>query len=484
MIKHIVLGLMAISLVACKNDVAEKVEQREEQKVVTSEIDSSVDEIKVKTIQIGGESAEQKNRFQASYPYTAYDFVNNNEERQVASYKDEFMSELEKVNEDAISGITFGQHFDIFTHTDDLLVVLNEQYRSLGNTFSDEFTARYYDLKKGEKISVVSLFKTKKDFEDFATMAKAEVVKELKRRVESDESLDEGDKAPYFENLLMEIDEGTDATEENYRSILFDKDMVIVKFNKYQVAPGTMGTIDIKLDKKKVAPLIKDEYKSILDIPEEEKKIGSVITPKGGNESVDCGKVPCVALTFDDGPSIYTDELLDILKEKGAKASFFILGKSAKVQRKTVERAMAEGHTIANHSWNHKDLSKLDKAGVTQQIHETNKTIKDIIGEDVRYFRPPYGAMNGSVKEIADMPIVLWTIDPLDWKDRDAEIVAERMIAAKANGIVLAHDIHKSTVQAVPKVIDALTSKGMKIVTLDELFKGKSLKGGTVYSKG
>lgn len=193
--------------------------------------------------------------------------------------------------------------------------------------------------------------------------------------------------------------------------------------------------------------------------------------------------MPCVAITFDDGPAKYTSQLLDILSEHDVKATFFVLGKSAKIQKNTLLRAFKEGHQIGNHSWDHKDLKKLSETEIRSQIQKTNTVISQITGEAPLVMRPPYGSFNELVKTQADMPIILWNLDPLDWKDRNAETVAQRISEAKTNGIVLAHDIHLSTVEAIPEIISNLKAKGYHLVTIDNLLSDQPLTNGEVYNR-
>lgn len=146
-----------------------------------------------------------------------------------------------------------------------------------------------------------------------------------------------------------------------------------------------------------------------------------------------------------------------------------------KFKKNTLLRAYKEGHQIGNHSWDHKDLKKLSDEEIVNQIIKTNDVILNITGEEVNVMRPPYGSFNDIVKTKANMPINLWNLDPLDWKDRNAETVAQRISEADINGIGLAHEIQKTTVEAMPEVISNLKSKGYHLVTIDNLFAGKNL---------
>lgn len=180
-----------------------------------------------------------------------------------------------------------------------------------------------------------------------------------------------------------------------------------------------------------------------------------------------------MALTFDDGPSIHTEGLLDLLKENNVLATFFVLGRSAKIQPDTIRRIIADGHVIGNHTWDHKNLTTLSPEAVQKQISDTDNLIKEIADYEINLLRPPYGAYNKSLQKIINKAIVLWSIDPEDWKDKDVKIVTERMSKAEAGSIILAHDIYPSTIEAIPLVIENLKNKGLHFVTINELLPPK-----------
>jgi len=188
-----------------------------------------------------------------------------------------------------------------------------------------------------------------------------------------------------------------------------------------------------------------------------------------------------VALTFDDGPSIYTEHLLDILAEHHAHATFFVLGKSAKVQAKTILRMAREGHEIGNHSWSHPSFKELNAEQILEQVDPTNKLVAELTGTAPRLFRPPYGRVTQDVLAAVPMPVILWSLDPLDWQDRDADLVAQRLSQAKNGGILLAHDIFTTTVQAMPAVLTSLTERGFHFVTVTELLAPTVPLPGHVY---
>jgi len=184
---------------------------------------------------------------------------------------------------------------------------------------------------------------------------------------------------------------------------------------------------------------------------------------------------PYIAMTFDDGPSAtLTPKLLDILKERGIKATFFMVGQNAKEYPDIVKRMVAEGHEVANHSWSHPALTKLSAEGLAKQIEDTNKAIEDACGVKPKLLRPPYGATNATLNRRFNdeygLKVILWSVDPLDWKYRNSERVTSQIVqGAHPGAIILSHDIHATTVAAMPAVFDTLLAKGYKFVTVSEL---------------
>jgi len=184
---------------------------------------------------------------------------------------------------------------------------------------------------------------------------------------------------------------------------------------------------------------------------------------------------PYIALTFDDGPhATLTPKLLDTLKEKGVKATFYVLGQCVAANPEVLQRAAAEGHEIGNHSYAHKAFTKAGVAGVASEVNQTNAVIENLTGKKPATLRPPYGSTNSAItkrlNEEFGLKVVMWDVDPLDWKYRSApRVTSEILKNTKAGSIVLAHDIHPTTVAAMPDVIDGLQAKGFKFVTVSEL---------------
>ncbi|MEO7932674.1 MAG: polysaccharide deacetylase family protein [Chthoniobacterales bacterium] len=186
-------------------------------------------------------------------------------------------------------------------------------------------------------------------------------------------------------------------------------------------------------------------------------------------------KGPYLAMTFDDGPSSeYTPTLLDELKKRNIKATFFLVGQNVAEYPDLVKRMVAEGHEVANHSWSHPAFAKMSDAAVRNEIQKTQDAIVAACGVKPTLLRPPYGSVTQSQKKWIPAEfgtqIILWSVDPLDWKRPGESVVRSRILSGAADGaIILAHDIHGGTVKAMPETFDQLIAKGYKFATVSEL---------------
>ena len=184
---------------------------------------------------------------------------------------------------------------------------------------------------------------------------------------------------------------------------------------------------------------------------------------------------PYIAMTFDDGPSsANTPRLLEILKQRNIKATFFLIGQNAASNPDLVRRILADGHEVGNHSWTHPQLSKLSDDRVTTEINKTQDAIKEASGFTPTILRPPYGAITVRQREWIEsqfgLSIILWSVDPFDWKRPGASVITQRILSqVRPGAIILSHDIHKQTVDAMPATLDGLIAKGYKFVTVTQL---------------
>lgn len=192
-----------------------------------------------------------------------------------------------------------------------------------------------------------------------------------------------------------------------------------------------------------------------------------------------------IALTFDDGPGPYTQQLLEELKKRDAKVTFFILGCNAESYPETLQQAYLDGHQIANHTYSHNLLTARSDEQIASQITQTEQILNQVCGEGTSYlFRPPFGEYTERILRLSNGPVISWSVDPLDWKCKNAQTVANRIVENAYDGaVVLSHDIYSTTVDGVVMAIDRLMEEGYEFVTVNELFRrrGVEMKSGTVY---
>ena len=193
---------------------------------------------------------------------------------------------------------------------------------------------------------------------------------------------------------------------------------------------------------------------------------------------------PMIALTFDDGPGEYTEELINCLVENNAKATFFMLGQNVEAYPEIAKELSDAGMELGNHSYSHPDLVTIGAEAAAQQVSNTDAALKAATGFEATVMRPPGGSFNDSVKAAIDHPLIIWSIDTRDWatksEDQTYQVVMDN---AQDGSVVLMHDIHEWSVKAAIRMIPDLIAKGFKLVTVSELAeaKGKTLQSGNAY---
>lgn len=184
---------------------------------------------------------------------------------------------------------------------------------------------------------------------------------------------------------------------------------------------------------------------------------------------------PFVALTFDDGPHPeLTPQLLDILRHQGVRATFYVIGRNVDAYPEIARRIVAEGHEIANHTYNHPHLTQISAARLDGEITRTTESIQRATGRRPTNVRPPYGAINSRVEQALlgkhGLDVIMWSVDPLDWRRPGPAVVRQRLVdGATPGGILLAHDIHPGTIEAMPGTISDLKAKGYGFATVSQL---------------
>ncbi len=465
---------------------------------------------------------EGRSLLRVSYPLTEQDAINARMEALTQEFIDEwrtvaaeteasYQKYKEETGREAATFIThYRQHFDVSIANENLIffdIVRSIHTGGTGNSF---VVGYIFDRRTGAELTIADLFVDDSYLVRLSTLSR----EALGERISKEELASD----PEW------VESGTAPTAENFDNILLLADgTILVRFDKYQVAAGVEGVVEVVLPLDEIADLLKPEIRDQLGIPAETtsrrsgvassavhpqamalspelastdlsasiyrssalsiiKRFPRSVQPKAtAQDDINCNEVACVALTFDDGPSFYTEGLLDTLKEHNVKATFFVLGTQVRIQSETVQRMFREGHQIGNHTWDHPNLTRMSDDQIREQLQLTDNLIAQIIGESTPFMRPPYGAYNESVLAASGLPIIFWSVDPLDWKDRDAATVAARIVDAPAGAIILAHDIHKSTVDAVPAIIAALKNRGIHMVTVTKLFEPQTLHAQNVY---
>lgn len=191
-----------------------------------------------------------------------------------------------------------------------------------------------------------------------------------------------------------------------------------------------------------------------------------------------------IAITFDDGPGVYTGTLLDELAARDVKATFFVSGYRASGYPETLKRMVAEGHQLASHTQNHENLNTLSAAKIASEISQTQALITAAGGDDPAYIRPPYGNANKTVRAQANVPLINWSVDPEDWKYHNADTVCQNILAGSYDGaIILVHDIYKTSVNGALAAIDKLLAQGYEFITVRDLLlrRGVTPEAGVMY---
>ena len=353
------------------------------------------------------------------------------------------------------------------------LYLLVDIYQNTKNTYSIVFSEESYVAgANGQQKSRIYLV----DVEEGAFIQPTKILKDTEQsRKELYVLLSEKFKnSKEYSPLFFEEDfKDWVMNEKNHFSNLYFKDKsAVFKFNKYEVTAGAAGMPEIIVPLEDIQDLLTDEWKDRLLIDhqgQQNQAPDKQIEDSKGEEPSTSGKR--VALTFDDGPHPKnTLKMIELLNKYEAKATFFMLGNRVDFYPEVARKVADEGHELGNHTWDHKDLSTLSKEEGIQEIERTNDAIKSATGRESTVFRPPYGAINKQVQSSITSPTVLWTIDTLDWKSHDPDqilkIVEENV---KDGSIILMHDIHETSVEAIEPMLKYLKSEGYECVRVSEL---------------
>lgn len=255
---------------------------------------------------------------------------------------------------------------------------------------------------------------------------------------------------------------------DNNLMFTFDDVYLTIYFNPYTITSGYCGIINIDLKL--------DNHDLKIEIKKDKEIAATYVSNTKQNKVIDPNK-PVIALTFDDGPSSYTKAIIDILNAYGVNATFFVLGNKVEIYSEIIRESIESGNEIGNHSYNHKQLTRLSSIEIQEQINKTQTIINEVSGYTPTLLRPTYGEINKKVRNNSNLKIVLWNIDSLDWKKKNSEKIAEHVInKAKDEGIILMHDTMERTSKAIKIIIPELLEKGYQFVTISELEEVKLLR--------
>jgi peptidoglycan/xylan/chitin deacetylase (PgdA/CDA1 family) len=262
-----------------------------------------------------------------------------------------------------------------------------------------------------------------------------------------------------------------------YDYLLKDSELVVI-ITSEDNALKSFNTINISYD------ALNDILKIPYEMDKTTAKINEVVlqTTEPTTTKKIADKV--IAFTFDDGPSKYTLDILDILDEYNAKATFFEVGYMIKNNKNTVLEVINRGFEVGNHTTDHSNLNKLSSTKVKEKIDDNNALFYEITNQDMMLLRPPYGNCKSSVKALINVPIIKWSVDSRDWESRDTDKIVALVKSETEDGdIVLFHDLYSTTLEAIKILVPYFYEEGYEIVSVSELFeiKGITLENGKVY---
>lgn len=329
-----------------------------------------------------------------------------------------------------------------------------------------------YTLYQNEELISITLFKTKNEEEELQTYTYS-----LKKNILlSPEDLVSVQELYSMANTLLFERFGNvldlSLLKENLHTNLFS---IYHEYLYLYYPPSTLSKkykdtiiIDIPLEKLNIqVEKTINVNQEIIEAEIDLEKVNSIIEM---NKKV-------IALTFDDGPSSHTEEIISILKENEAVATFFILGNKVKTYENVLRKSLAYGNELGNHTFNHKWLTKLSDEEIKKQIQDTQDIIYETLGYTPVLFRPSYGSINKRVRKDISLDVVLWNIDTMDWKYKSVSKIRDRATMNADDGsIILMHETYERTKKALPEIIQILKEKGFVFVTISELKQIETLR--------
>lgn len=399
---------------------------------------------------------------EVEYPITSIETVDNLVKSKIETVSNQFFEDIKRtpqLSEPATQNISYQVYLND-SHFLSLAIFIHQDTRGAHPSAHTLFWT--FDKKTGQPVTISQLFAHQQAaIDNFLNTIKTAIRQQVKNTQLDDD---------FFKQSLG------DGKQLNF--IAKDKQTIEFLFGRGTVGPQSAGEVGVSVKVNVFKDNLQNQLaKSLFDI--------QTLQPPAPAPPKPSQKV--IALTYDDGPGAHTGRLLDILRNNQVKATFYVIGRQVPAHADLIKRIIAEKHEIGNHTWDHPNLSKMTVPQVEKQLADTTNAIKNAEPQaQVRTVRPPYGAYNQAVLDVMarhGLSNVMWSVDTRDWADRKADIVCNRAVtSAQPGAIVLLHDIHGSSVDATPCIIDGLKKAGYKFVTVSELFGGQ-LKPGLTYSR-
>ncbi|WP_409367752.1 polysaccharide deacetylase family protein [Lysinibacillus sp. 38-6] len=391
-------------------------------------------------------SKDKRTPFALHYPQTENKVFNDAVLQYITDAKENYLLAMAKnKNKEASGELTI--NMETFPYHEHYYSFVLTKMQYLGGAKHDVSTTTFFfNEKTGEQISIQTLLQN--DNNNLATLA-AYVRKDLQQNVQLKDQLNP-----------QEVLKVTEPKWENFNRFAIIDDSIHFYFDENEVASGSAGAPIVKLSLSLINPLLASDFQIAMETMEPTKPT----TPGDPN-------VKRIALTFDDGPHPkVTEQILNTLDKYHAKATFFMLGSRVKNYPDIARDVLARGHEIGNHTWNHPVLTKMPMEQVLKEYTSTANEIELALNQGATVFRPPYGATNDNINAQIPVPVVLWSIDTLDWKHRNSQLVLTYIKNnLHNNAIVLMHDIHQSTADGLDAVLAYLQSEGYEFVTVSEI---------------
>ncbi|MDD3341062.1 MAG: polysaccharide deacetylase family protein [Bacilli bacterium] len=394
--------------------------------------------------------------YKVSYPILSLKELDTSITSYIKNLKAEFVkkAETDKPKEPYELNVSYAKN----TYQDITFLELTVYKYTGGNHYAREEKSYYFNFKTKKQLRLSDFFLEGKDYlHELSKYAKEEVLNYA------------SSKGKTFDEAW--VNKGTEEKEENFKHFFFNDSGLTIIFPPYQVSSWADGEVRITIPFTKINRYLKEVYRRKV---EGQTELPNITRPK--IDLKEAGGKKLMAITFDDGPSHNTAYLLDELKKRDARVTFFVLGNRASQFTEEVRREYSEGHLVGSHTYSHLNLVKLPEEVITSEITRASEEIEKITGDKPTYLRPPYGSTNERVKQISNMYTILWNIDTLDWKHRNADMVYQNIIDhAKDGSIVLLHDLYATSVEGAIRAIDTLKAQGYAFVTVEEMAKIKGV---------